>query len=66
MRGEKSGKASLCCSVFHLSKGTIYNTKAESDLRCGNKLMGKVRVEPGLSSVWAGDDSKTHKLLLLR
>lgn len=65
MRGEKSGKASLCCSVFHLSKGTIYNTKAESDLRCGDKLIGEVRVELGLTSVWAGDDSKAHKLLLL-
>ena len=69
MRGEKSGKASLCCSVSHLSNGTviaIYNTEAESELRCGDKLMGEVRVEPGLTSVWAGDDSKTHKLLLLR
>ena len=30
------------------------------------KLIGEVRVEPGLTSVWAGDDSKPHKLLLLR
>ena len=65
MRGEKSGKASLCCSVFPWSNGTVYNTKAESDLRCGDKLMGEVRVELGLTSVWAGDDSKAHKLLLL-
>ena len=68
MRGGKSGKASLCCSVFHLSNWTvtaIYNTKAESDLRCGDKLMCEVRVELGLTSVWAGDDSKANKLLLL-
>ena len=62
MRGEKSSKASLCCSVSHLSIGTviaIYNTEAESELRCGDQLMGEVRVEPGLTSVWASPQTQT-------
>ena len=61
MRGEKSGKASLCFSVSHLSNGTviaIYNTEAESELRCGDQLMGEVRVEPGLTSVWASPQTQ--------
>ena len=44
------------CSVIHWSNGTItaiYNTEAESEVKCGggDKLMGEVRVDPSLTSV---------------